>query len=168
MKYKSPFNIHKEALIALILVLICSLGFSQPHRTQEKYEEIQKKKVQYLTEKMSLTPEEGQVFWPLYNEFEAKKEAIRQEVREKTRKLRRGENSDMSNEEKLNLMQAALDLKEKNIQLEKLYFDKFKKELSVEKLYKFYKADKEFKRVLLHKFRETKSKNSHLREAPKN
>ncbi len=40
--------------------------------SHERKEQIESHKIAYLTTKLSLTPNEAEKFWPLYNEFSRK------------------------------------------------------------------------------------------------
>lgn len=57
-------------LIALLGVGLVSNG-QDP--TQEKADHIKAQKIAFFTEKLSLTPEEAQRFWPVYNLYWEKK-----------------------------------------------------------------------------------------------
>lgn len=69
----------------IALLLIGTLGvttiLAQELKPLEKHklvhkptiEELKAMKISYLTEKLSLTPREAEQFWPIYNEFEDKK-----------------------------------------------------------------------------------------------
>ena len=62
-------------LYLVILVLATSFTFAQGN--QEKREKIKALKVAFLTEKLALSSEEAQKFWPIYNAFEEKQFEIR-------------------------------------------------------------------------------------------
>jgi len=65
----------KIKLYVVLLVLASSLTFAQGN--QEKREKVKALKVAFLTEKLALTSEEAQKFWPIYNAFEEKQFEIR-------------------------------------------------------------------------------------------
>src|SRR6187455_2970115 len=70
-------------LPALVLSLAAAAQDDDlPQLPEGRLEEIKAQKVAYLTQKMSLTTEEAQKFWPIYNEYDKGLEAIRKERRE--------------------------------------------------------------------------------------
>ena len=66
----------------LFLLVFCALTFAgttaiaQDKSAQERRERVESAKIAFLTDKMSLTTEQAQKFWPLYNEYEAKRRAL--------------------------------------------------------------------------------------------
>jgi len=106
---------------------------------------MEAQKVAFITEKVGLTAQESEKFWPLYNSFESQK----RELRHKMHDIRRSVNSE-SNEadyqkalnelQKLDMQQSALKLK---------YHKEFLKILSAEKLFNYYAAENEYKKVLI-------------------
>ena len=72
----------KNFIVALLLLLMITPGFSQ-----NKRERIKSLKVAFITERLELTPEEAQQFWPVYNEFESTRENLRQQMALKKRNM---------------------------------------------------------------------------------
>lgn len=89
---------------------------------------IEALKVAYLTKKLSLSPEEAQRFWPVYNQYTA---AIRKQWIEQHRN---------------NI--AELEREEKLLQTRKKYSAEFRKSLGEEKTNRFFQAEKEFRTYL--------------------
>ena len=71
----------KNKLTTLIILLITmQFSFAQNGKLfREKREQIKSIKVAYITNELSLTPEESAKFWPLYNAFEEKQQEIIEE-----------------------------------------------------------------------------------------
>ena len=131
-------------LFAFFLIAVSSQA--QGHR-EERMEKIDAARTAYLTDKMNLTTEQSQKFWPIYNEYDAK----RKELRKKGRPFR-GESmetlTDAQVKEQINTM---FDTRQKELNLQKEYADKFQKVISVRQLAAMYKGEREFMKVLLHK-----------------
>lgn len=114
-------------------------------------EKFKSMKIAYLTEKLELTPEEAQQFWPIYNEFENKKKAERKEFRDDKNDMEKEiELSDADIEKMLN---ERIQLKQDELNLEKEYLVKFKTVLPMKKVGALYKAEESFKRDLLRKMK---------------
>ena len=62
----------KKYIFYLAFFLISTLSFGQ----ETEDEKIESLKTAFITEALSLTPEEAQAFWPIYNLFEDKKSRI--------------------------------------------------------------------------------------------
>jgi hypothetical protein len=67
----------KKLIIPILLIAVSTNIFAQ--RGEKIQEIIKAKKIAFITERLDLSVEEAQSFWPVYNEFEAKKEALREE-----------------------------------------------------------------------------------------
>ena len=72
--FKNRNNMTKK-LIPILILFISVSAFAQ--RGEKMNERIKAQKIAFITEKLSLTSEEAQEFWPIYNEIEAKKETLR-------------------------------------------------------------------------------------------
>lgn len=85
-------------------------------------------KIAYLTQKLNLSPEEAQKFWPVYNKYAAEIRKVRVDGK-------------LNNEKEI-------DIEEKLLGIRKKYNTEFGKALSAEKVNAFFKAEKDFGTVL--------------------
>lgn len=148
----------KEFLkIFFILILLFSSGL--PKATAQpgpkKKEQIEALRMGFLTQKLDLTGKEAQQFWPVYNEYQDKLEALR---RTRKKELRQEPVSldGLSEQEAAQIIDAELQLKTREVELNKTYYDKFRQVLPVLKVLKLMRAEEEFKRELL---KQLKDKN---------
>ena len=77
----------KKTILTLILALIATIGtYAQqgpPQPGERKYptqNEILSQKIAFFTQELELTPQEAQVFWPVYNAGWKKAEQARREI----------------------------------------------------------------------------------------
>ncbi|MEP4946352.1 MAG: hypothetical protein ABJU26_02325, partial [Flavobacteriaceae bacterium] len=68
-----------KILLILFTMLLSTNWFYAQHPSGERIKTL---KVAYITEKISLTSEEAQSFWPVYNDYEEKKHALRKKERD--------------------------------------------------------------------------------------
>jgi len=148
----------KIRLTLLALIIMPLLVSSQEevverqYRHQEKKKEIEAKKVAFITEKISLTPEEAQSFWPVYNEFQEKKQTHSRQNRMMQRNTEK--NYDNMNDKELEkIADAEIERMLEMYNIRKEYHEKFKAILPIKKVVMFYDAEKEFKKVLLEDLR---------------
>ncbi|MFC5271607.1 hypothetical protein [Adhaeribacter terreus] len=140
----------------LLFALIC-IAFSAHAQNShgKRTEKIEAARTAFLTDKMNLSQEQSQNFWPIYNEYEAK----RKELRHKSRPFK-GKNLETLNDaqikEQMNLM---FDTRQKELNLDKEYAEKFQRVISVRQLAAMYKGEREFMKVLLQKLNDDKPKN---------
>lgn len=110
-------------------------------------------KIGIFTEVLTLTEEEAKKFWPVFNEYEEKQQALREEMRTIHHEM--SENfDDMSDEELVAKIDKMLELRQKEVSLEKEYMERYKGVLPIRKVALMHKAEMMYKRALLSKMRE--------------
>ena len=145
----------KNTVITLLL-LFPALAWgqidTQPELSPEKRKEIESMKVAYLTSQMDLSPEESQVFSPVYNQFRNEMDAHRREGREKYKKFKETQ-ADLTDEELMKQMEYKFDHEREAIAIEERYFKQFTEILSPQKVLAMLEAEEGFKRQLLKRVR---------------
>jgi hypothetical protein len=122
----------------------------------QKGQRIENAKIAFLTDRLNLTTDQAQKFWPVYNEYDDKKKAIRKGMKE----LRtEGLNFTATDEELLADLRKFMALKQQETDVEKEYFEKFQKVISVRQLVEFYRAEKQFAMELIKRMDEKKGHN---------
>ncbi len=156
----NPKKMKKIQLLLPTLLLVSSIALAQPGQVDkmnkgERKEKVEAMKIAYLTNKLELTPTEAQQFWPVFNEFEAKIQAIRQSRRKDSREGQ--DNLDqLSDKEVETLIDSEVAFRQKELDVMKEYHSKFKAVLPIRKVAKLYRAQEDFKRELLKKIQERK------------
>jgi hypothetical protein len=136
------------ALIILLLNIGISTTFAQ--RRGESNEKIESFQVAFFTQKLDLTTDEAKTFWPIYNQYKLDMKALK----EQQHKLLKGDYSGMSDKEIDKLITQRFEIKQKQLDLEKQYYLKFKKVLPMEKVAKLPHVERAFRSELLKKMRE--------------
>jgi hypothetical protein len=131
-----------------VLILTGFYSVAALSQNNDKKEKIESFKVAFITQKLNLTTKEAQLFWPVYNEYLDKIEALKNARKKELRSA--NINIDTYSDKDLELMLDNEFLsKEKEVELGKEYFNKFKSVIPVKKVILLYKAEDEFKRELL-------------------
>lgn len=125
----------------MIVVFATKLSYAQAGK-QDKIEAL---KVSFITGKVNLTPNEAQSFWPLYNEYNDKIKYARKNFRQLYGNVTDFK-TDKEAEEYLN---AEVKLRQTEVDLQKEYFDKFKKILGAKKTGLLRRAEEEFKKEII-------------------
>lgn len=147
--------------ILAVALLFCLPFFASAQRHYGgKNTEIEAYKVTYLTEKLELTPDEAKIFWPIYNAWNAEQNALREERREKNISFRKStEIENLSDTEVQNLINNELAFKQRDLNIERKYYNKLKSSLPIKIVGKYYRAQETFKRELLSRYREGRNKS---------
>jgi len=139
----------KRTLLPLLLLLLLFAGNSSLAQTAaDKKEKIQAMRVSFITQQLDLSPKEAQTFWPLYNEYQDKLEAIRESRRKEMGDAKKNIDG-MTDKEVETMVDNDVNLRMKEAELLKTYHFKFKTVLPVKKVARLYRAEEDFKRELL-------------------
>jgi hypothetical protein len=137
------------------LLPIAFLAISSPlsaQETEEKNDKIQALKVAFLTERIDLTSKEAQVFWPIYNEYQDKKDKISAQ-RRTTREYYKQNALTISDKEATDILNKFVSIEQQDINLFVEYNEKFKQVLPAKKVMQLYIAENQFKAWLISKLR---------------
>jgi len=134
--------------IWLVIILTGFFSVRLLAQNSDKKEKIESFKVAFITQKLNLTTKEAQQFWPIYNEYldkmETLKNARKKELRSSSISI-----ENYTDKELESMLDNEFLSKEKEVELSKEYFNKFKTSIPLKKVILLYKAEDEFKRELL-------------------
>jgi hypothetical protein len=138
-------------------VLLFSLTLSaQPGRSrEERQEKIEAFKIAFFTEKLQLTPEESKAFWPLYNQYESEREALRKRYDQENGRIEL-----MSDKEVAAFLDKSIEMEDQQVKLRKDYLGRFQEVLPIRKVALLQRIDREFKVELLREIREQRGPQS--------
>lgn len=135
--------IFKHIFFTLLLVFAINTGFAQG----DKKDKIDALRAAFISKKVNFTAAESQAFWPLYNEMNDKLDAVRKTFR---LQYNAKTNYDFATDKEAEAYLAAeLNVKQKEYELYKEYYDKFKKILPVKKVSAVRRAEEDFKKELI-------------------
>jgi len=147
---------NRGAIIGLLLVCM-SLGTmmaqssgkqSQEQREKRKAKMKEMKKAFIKTE-LELTEEEEEVFWPIYDEFENKRDALRKEHKSLRKQFKGKSLDEVSEAEAEEMLIKEMEFREKRLALDKDFEQELKTSLSAKKIILLHKAERKFKKQLL-------------------
>lgn len=131
----------KTKIILPLLMLISFLSFGQSPTAREK---IEAAKIGMITERLNLTREQAESFWPIYREFSQKRQMIRKEFRDTKQHLQ-----GTSEENDRKLIDKRIESKQKQLDLEKEYADKMSRVISSRQINSLKRAEDDFRHMLL-------------------
>jgi len=135
------------SLPAAIFLLFCTLtqGFAQEANPSPQVQTIRK---EIYTRVLNLNTDEASRFWPVFNEMQAKLNEINKKTRIERQNISQNYNTltDAQMERALDNMQ---DLQQQSLDIQKKYYQKFKKVIPIKKVALMPKAKREFEKELL-------------------
>ena len=116
----------------------------------EHIERARAEKVGFITERLNLTPDEAQVFWPVYNEYEKEMMAAGLAVRQTRKALRPGKDEAEPSEKELRArIEDYLKALKEEAEVKAKYNSQFLKVLPALKVAKLYLAEESFQNKML-------------------
>ncbi|WP_316831074.1 hypothetical protein [Pedobacter aquatilis] len=141
----------KNLFFAALLLFLPSILWAQ----RPKGEEIESLKIAFFTKKLDLSPEEAKVFWPIYNDMQEEQDALRKERFQKMISFRKvTEIDNLTDAQIQSLITTEFDFRQRDLNIEKKYYNRFKAVLPIKIIGKYYRAQEAFKRELLNRFRD--------------
>lgn len=141
----------KNLFFAILLFLLPSMLWAQ----RPKGEEIEALKIAFFTKKLDLSPDEAKVFWPIYNDMQEEQNALRKERFQKMISFRKvTEIDNLSDAQIQSLITSEFDFRQRDLNIEKKYYTRFKAVLPIKIIGKYYRAQEAFKRELLNRFKD--------------
>ena len=134
----------------LLLIFGIQLGFGQEKDSRK--EKIKALKIAFISQKLSLTSEEAEKFWPIYNKYDEKIMLLKEEQL----KLKL-ENRNLKGEEALKKIEEAEQKEAEILALKKKMRTELIPIISAEKVLKLEQLEHEFHRKLLDKLRERRN-----------
>jgi hypothetical protein len=123
-----------------------------------KNDRISSLRVAFITQRLQLSPEESQQFWPVYNQFTEKLQQIKSSVKPQ-KSL-----DDMSDADTEKMIFSQLDSEQRELDLRKEYYQKLRKVISVKKIARLFRAEQDFKAELVNRIKENRNERRQLRQ----
>jgi hypothetical protein len=131
----------KYLLVLAVALFAAKTDYAQPGKNNK----VEALRVSFITQKVNLSTQEAQGFWPLYNEYNDKIKFARKNFRQQYAKV----NDFKTDKEAEDYLNAELKLQQTEVDLQREYFDKFKKILGAKKTGLLKKAEEEFKKEII-------------------
>lgn len=144
-RYRNTF-----ALLLLFIGAVSTTANAQ-RRSEEEIKKIQDAKVAIITNRLNLTPEQSTGFWPMYNEYSQR----RREIHRAQRKIINDKKAEGQNDEAvLSNLKEVQELRQKELDLEKEYQNKFLKVITASQVIELYKAERTFNDMLIQRLKQ--------------
>ncbi len=131
----------KKLLSIIMLLLIHTTMWAQ----KERFEQIRALKVSFITERLNLTPEQAELFWPEYNKYQAELKEIRKGFSAKYKE----QHTHATREQAREFIEANLDYQAQALELKKKYKDRLLKTITPQQLAQLYDAERDFRKMLI-------------------
>lgn len=139
----------KKIILISILALAYNVLSAQPHGKMN-HDEIKSQKIAFFTDRLALTPDESQKFWPIYNKYWGELRGVAHSKRELIGKIKEvNGNSTFAK----TYLDEYMSLMKKETTLTGKYIAEFEKIIPTYKVALIFVADEEFRRDLIKKLK---------------
>ena len=145
--------IQKIVISLSLMMLSCTLLVAQSD--DDRINKVRAQKAAYITQRLDLSVEASQAFWPIYNEYEEKMIVLKNE----RHKNKRADLDTMNDDELKAYMSRLFELEEQELALKKDYHKKYLNILSPLQVAQLYDAEHDFRRELLHRLKDRGSRS---------
>ena len=152
---------YMKRLLLFLLILLPSIGYTQNEEVRQK---IQTAKIAMISERLGLTPNEAEKFWPVYNEYSQKRRANQMEFS----KARKSYNATTASEkETQEILKLGRNIKSRQLDLEHEYSNKMLNVIDAKQLMSLQNAERDFKRMLLDKLEQRRTQQQNTKDQMK-
>ena len=134
-----------KVLVSAILFAFCFTADGQNNPASDWMSRMRSEKIAFLTSEIGLTPEEAQVFWPIYNKAEAEETSAFNETRKCFTALNEAVQQKKSQSEISKLLHDYTSAVTKSQGIQAKYISQYEKVLSAEKVAKLFLAEERFR-----------------------
>jgi hypothetical protein len=150
-----------------IIVLLIMIGFtiSEAGAQNQGREKLDAYRIAFFTKRLNLTPQEAEKFWPVYNEFQNKRNSIQMERVQLNRNVNQNE-LNMSEKEMTEAGDKLISLQMQEANLSMDYHKKFKEILSPVKVLRLYQAENQYRLQLLNELKQNQTQRNNNQKGP--
>ena len=146
------------------ILIILMIAFSSTQllgQSQEVLDKIESAKIALITQRLDLTPEQAEKFWPIYREYSNKQREINREFQN----LRRNYNpNSASEEESKRMVETGQKIKENLLNLDREYADRMLQVINNRQLLSLRKAENDFREELMRRLRRQRQMRNQQRD----
>lgn len=145
-------------IIAAVSLGMSSLMVAQKNKAEERFdrkariEQYESMKMAHITSELELTPEEAQKFWPVYNQWNEKKRALREAHRPDKRV------EEMTEAEAEAFLESVVEQRREMSAIEDAMIDDLQGVLPAQKIVRLLHVEKNFHKSMVRKMREKRGR----------
>lgn len=148
----------KKVIVLAVLLGSWACVYAQSEETLEK---IEAAKIALITERLDLTPEQAEKFWPVYKEFTNKQLELRNEFQQLRKKH---DPKTATEEENKRMLERGMNIKERQLELERTYAERMQQVITTRQLMSLRKAEGDFREMLMQRVRQQQRQREQLRQ----
>ena len=153
-----------KKIVTILMLVVASIG-ATAQQQDEVLKKIESAKIALITERLNLTPEQAQQFWPIYNEFYDRQKEIRSVFNEARKNIDPQKATDAENKR---LLELGMQVKENQLKLEKEYTDRMLSVITSRQMVELRRAESDFRNMLVERLRNNNMNRQQINDRMKN
>lgn len=129
----------KKLFTLIFTIFVCLLADNLKAQVNKR-EKIEAIKIGFITQRLNLSPDDSQNFWPIYNQYQ-------KEINDLILQRRASKNTQVA--EAAEAFDEQIEIDERILEVRKKYRKEFSKVLSPDKINQLYIAEKDFRNELI-------------------
>ena len=147
----------KRFLICMFIGL--SFGHMLSAQNPEVRDKIEAARIALITKELNLTPEQAQKFWPIYNEFKAKRNEIATSFRDERDQF---DPASATEDERKQMVAKGLELKQQQLNLEKEYSGKLMDIITSRQVIQLRQTEEKFRRLIMERIQQNRDNRQRM------
>ncbi len=140
--------------VAWAFLLCAQFAYGQHDADNMEFDErFNTLRIALITEKLNLSSEQAEKFWPIFNDFSRERKEIKKKLRNLDKKF-----EVMNDDEVKKSVDLMFELRQKELDLEKNYHLKFQKVISIRQIAELFRAEMHFKKKLMEQLKKRREK----------
>lgn len=140
-------------LASVLLIVTFANNMNAQPGVDDRGEKIQQLRIAFITQKLDLSTTEAEKFWPVFNQYDKRKLAIRKELRDIGKTMK---DNELGEVELIRNLEKVSALKKEEIDLNLQMARELLPVIGVQKVQMLARIEQEFRETLMNKLRERK------------
>ncbi len=136
----------KHAWIGWLIALVLTTHIARAQN--DGRQKIESAKIAMITNRLNLSTDQAQQFWPVYNEYNGKKQELNRRIRQLNNEPSR---NNLNNNQLVDGLREVNATKQKLADLDDEYLNRFLKVISPAQVAELYKTEQAFNKMLLNR-----------------
>ena len=148
-----------------VAIIICFLIFCHSGFAQGPEKMMRSAKIGFITNRLNLTPQQAEKFWPVYNQFEEKRENLRIDKRKLSLDMNK---NGLTDDDAKKMIDAELKSRRDDLSLNEEFISEIQKVISSSQALQLMRAERDFNMEVLRNLRHRDDNPRQPRRPPRN
>ena len=146
-----------KKLLTIYLILLATFAQSQETKHSNALSKLESARIALITERLGLSPDQAQQFWPIYNEYAEQRRGIQLEYRSTRQGM---DMNNLTEEQSRVLVKARIAGQQRQLNLESTYSDRLMEIISNRQLVALRRAEDDFRQMIIRRLEQRRRQQS--------